>query len=186
MRVISGFLKGKRLTAPIGNDTRPTADRLKETLFNILQGRISECKFLDIFSGTGAIGIEALSRGAERVVFIESKRECADIIKKNLASVTDPELISRFDIIVNDFQNALKKLGGKNEAFDIIFLDPPYYSEFTYAAIKKIIENNLLEKGGLIISEQGSNDPEYIFDELQIYDIRQYKTTKFVFYCDTN
>ncbi|MCL2873524.1 MAG: 16S rRNA (guanine(966)-N(2))-methyltransferase RsmD [Defluviitaleaceae bacterium] len=182
MRVISGFLKGKRLLSPKGQDTRPTADRLKETLFNILQGRISESKFLDVFSGTGSIGIEALSRGADKVVFIDSSRECGEIINKNLSSISSADILNKFDIIVADFKSAIRTLGNENKKFDIIFLDPPYYNEFTYEAINAIVENRLLEKDGIIISEQGSKDPEYEFSKLEIYDIREYKTAKFVFY----
>lgn len=182
MRVISGALKGKRLLSPKGLDTRPTADRLKETLFNIVQGRIYESKFLDIFSGTGSIGIEALSRGAKKVVFIDSSHECGELIKKNLAGTA---VLSKADIITANFTNALNRLGNKSEKFDIIFLDPPYYNELTEKTLIAIIENNLLEKGGIIISEQGSKDPVLDFDKLCVYDIRDYKTTKFVFYIDS-
>ena len=179
MRIISGTLRGKRLLSPKGQNTRPTADRLKETLFNIIQGRIYESKFLDIFSGTGSIGIEALSRGAEKVVFIDSSRECGELIKKNLAGTS---VIGKADIIIADFEDALYKLGKKKDKFDIIFLDPPYHNEFTEKTINSVIENDLLEAGGIIISEQGSKNSVHEFEELRIYDIREYKTAKFIFY----
>ena len=181
MRVISGMLKGKNLLSPKGQNTRPTADRLKETLFNIIQGRIYESKFLDIFCGTGSIGIEALSRGAEKVTFIDSSRECGELIRKNLAGTP---VLEKAGIIIADFADALNKLGKRNEKFDIIFLDPPYYGEFTEKAINAVIKNGLLENGGIIISEQGSKDPVCEFDGLCAYDIREYKTAKFVFYAD--
>ena len=181
MRVISGTLKGKRLLSPKGQDTRPTADRLKETLFNIIQGRIYESNFLDIFSGTGSIGIEALSRGAKKSVFIDSSCECGELIKKNIAGTS---VLFKAEIIIADFENALNKLGKNNEKFDIIFLDPPYHNEFAEKTINLVIKNGLLEKGGIIISEQGKNDPVHEFNELYIYDIREYKTAKFVFYAD--
>jgi len=168
--------------SPKGQATRPTSDRLKETLFNIIQGHIYGCKFLDIFSGTGSIGIEALSRGAKKAVFIESSRECCELIKKNLAGTP---ALSKADIIIADFKNALNRLGKKNEKFDIIFLDPPYYNEFTEKAISAVIDNGLLEKGGIIISEQGGKDPVHEFNGLCICDIREYKTAKFVFYTNS-
>jgi 16S rRNA (guanine(966)-N(2))-methyltransferase RsmD len=179
LRVISGELRGKRLLSPKGSNTRPTADRFKETLFNILQNRVYGSRFLDIFSGTGAMGIEALSRGATKAVFIDSSAECGELIKKNLAGTS---VISSAVILISDFVSALKNLGNKNEKFDIIFLDPPYYNEFTEKAIEAVVANNLLADDGIIVSEQASDSPLFEIIGLDIYDVRKYKTTKFVFY----
>jgi 16S rRNA (guanine(966)-N(2))-methyltransferase RsmD len=179
MRVISGLLRGKRIIAPKDQSTRPTSDRLKETLFNILQGQVCGARFLDVFSGTGGVGIEALSRGSEKVIFIESNRECGELIKRNLA---DTPVSCRADIIISDFSAAINALGKKNEKFNIIFLDPPYYSDFTEKAINAILKNDLLHVNGILISEQGSKDPILDYEGLKPYDVRNYKTTAFVFY----
>lgn len=122
MRVISGTAKKMRLRTLDGLDTRPTTDRIKETLFNMLQFDLGDCYFLDLFSGSGAIGIEALSRGAKKAVFIEQNPKAIQCIKENL-NVT--KLSERAEVRQQDVLSGLKELE-KSAVFDIIFIDPPY------------------------------------------------------------
>lgn len=123
MRVIAGKLRGRRLTAPRGRDIRPTGDRLKETLFNILRPRIEGARFLDAFSGTGAIGIEALSRGAASVVFVDSNESGCRVLRQNLEHCA---IVDRFHLLKADIFTAFRRMARAGERFDILFLDPPY------------------------------------------------------------
>ena len=123
MRVIAGSAKRLLLKTIEGMDTRPTTDRIKETLFNMLQPQIPGCLFLDLFSGSGAIGIEALSRGAKTAVFIENNPKAADCIRENLqrTHLEEGALVMNCDVIAG-----LKRLEGRNYRFGLIFMDPPY------------------------------------------------------------
>lgn len=148
MRVISGKFKGKNLRFVSNEELRPTANMVRQALFTKLQFEISGKRFLDLFAGSGAIGIEALSRGAGRVVFVDKSPLAINIIKQNVASiVTD---FRQFGIVQMDFRRALETL---LEEFDFIFLDPPYKSNFYLEAANLILKNNLLSNGGILICE---------------------------------
>ncbi|MGB9825598.1 MAG: 16S rRNA (guanine(966)-N(2))-methyltransferase RsmD, partial [Desulfofundulus sp.] len=121
MRVIAGIAKKSRLKIPRGWKGRPTADRVKESLFNILSPLIPGSCFLDLYAGTGNVGIEALSRGAQRVVFVEQDKKAVRVIRDNLVHVGFSE---RAELLAQDVFLALRQLGG--QSFDVIFLDPPY------------------------------------------------------------
>jgi 16S rRNA (guanine(966)-N(2))-methyltransferase RsmD len=123
MRVISGKFRGRKLRGPKGFRLRPTGDRLKETLFDILGPAVSGTVFLDVFAGTGAVGLEALSRGAREVVFIESSGEAADLIRRNLELCG---VAAAYRIIQRDVFAALRALGRQGFRADTVFLDPPY------------------------------------------------------------
>lgn len=123
MRIISGKFKGRRLLGPRGADLRPTSDRLKETLFNIFGSGISGSVILDVFAGTGAIGLEALSRGAREAVFIESSREAARLIRKNIELC---RVATGYRILQGDVFTSLRALAREGFTADIAFLDPPY------------------------------------------------------------
>lgn len=123
MRVIGGMHKGRKIKSLKGENTRPTADIVREALFDILGSKIVGSRFLDLFAGTGAVGIEALSRGAESAVFVEKSPEACSIIKQNL---TDLNLIEKSQIIRDDAEFALEKLLREGKEFDITFMDPPY------------------------------------------------------------
>jgi len=127
MRVISGTARGKKLTSLEGLETRPTLDRVKEALFNILQFNIKDANVLDLFSGSGALAIEALSRGAKEAVLCDFSNKAVKIINKNLE---DTRLKNKAEIINKDFIETLNKLNSKSKKFDIIFLDPPYKTDF--------------------------------------------------------
>ncbi len=178
MRVIAGYAKGMKLISKSGNKTRPTTDRLKETLFNIIANEIFERSFLDIFSGSGAIGIEALSRGASEATFIENCKECVSIINKNL---TATNLAEKSNVFCGDFALMLKLLYKKGKKFDVIFLDPPYYKGLAYETLCLIDKFQLLSEDGIIITEQGSLEKLPKINGLLIYREKVLKTTTFVF-----
>jgi 16S rRNA (guanine966-N2)-methyltransferase len=175
MRVISGVAKGKKLNTIEGNDTRPTTDRLKETLFNIISLDVRDCNFLDLFSGSGAIGIEALSRGAKSCYFIDNSKQCCEIINMNLKNTN---LLSKANVIKSDCSNAISSI---NKTFDIIFIDAPYYKDKTNSLLQQIKQTEVLSKDGMIIVEQGSKDDLPNIDGIEIIKIKKFKTTTFVF-----
>ncbi|MCL2401796.1 MAG: 16S rRNA (guanine(966)-N(2))-methyltransferase RsmD [Oscillospiraceae bacterium] len=153
MRVISGTARGRKLKTPGGFDIRPTSDIVKESIFNIIQFDIEGRKVLDLFAGTGQLGIEALSRGAESVTFVDSKRESAELVRENL------KLCGFADSAVVYCCDALAFLNS-NERFDLIFLDPPYDLGTSVQALQKIVEFDKLNEHGIIICETKEALPE--------------------------
>ncbi len=137
MRVIAGRYKGRRLRGLSGRAVRPTPDRLKETLFSILQPRLSGARFLDLCAGTGAVGIEALSRGAQWVTFVESSRPVLQVLLHNIASCG---LVEGVEVLPQDALRALRHLRQRGESFDVIFFDPPYASTL-YESVLEILSH---------------------------------------------
>ncbi|MEA5085186.1 MAG: 16S rRNA (guanine(966)-N(2))-methyltransferase RsmD [Lachnospiraceae bacterium] len=174
MRVISGKARGHKLVAPEGLDTRPTTDRIKETLFNIIAPDIYECEFLDLFSGSGSIGIEALSRGAKKVVFVDNGGKALEAIEYNL---NHTKLSDSADIIRTEVLPAIRMLGSKNAKFDIIFMDPPYMAGLYKPTLMAILEANLLNNGGYIIAEHPANIDLPLVEGFKIVRTKDYKTT---------
>jgi 16S rRNA (guanine966-N2)-methyltransferase len=154
MRVIAGIYKGRRLKTLEGLSVRPTSDRLRETLFNILAPRIEEAHFADICAGSGAVGIEALSRGARQVTFIESSLKAARIISENLRNCGIRE---GYRVINRDALRALKNL--EKAQFDVIYFDPPYDSEIYTPVMWLIAKQDLLAEGGVLIVEHRRQTP---------------------------
>lgn len=154
LRVIAGKVRGLLLRTPKGMKTRPTTDRVKENLFNIIRQDISDAVFLDLFSGTGSLGIEALSRGALKGIFVDKNLGCIKIIKENLEHT---KLSSRAEVYCADFKVALKKLHN-TQKFSIIFLDPPYDTGSLGIALSLINEFELLEEDGLIVVERSKTE----------------------------
>ena len=150
MRVIAGSARRLLLKAPDGMDTRPTADRVKESLFNMLNPDLYGCAFLDLFSGSGAIGIEEPSRGAQRAVLVDASMECAGIIKQNL-EVT--KLGENAEIINEDVYAAIERLGRRGDKFDIIFMDPPYAAGYYVPVMEAIKKADILAAEGYIVAE---------------------------------
>ncbi|NTW72805.1 MAG: 16S rRNA (guanine(966)-N(2))-methyltransferase RsmD [Eubacteriaceae bacterium] len=181
MRVISGTARGRKLSSPKDLSVRPTTDRIKETLFNIINPRIYGCIFVDIFSGSGAMGIEALSRGANEVYFIDSSRESIKLIQDNLRNTgLEGE---KAKVIRADFTRGIRSLSiGKVKA-DIIFLDPPYDIENIEKIINAIFENNILAKNGIILLEHDKNR-NFLSEnmEFEIFDSRKYGITAVTFF----
>ena len=179
MRVISGKARGLKLVAPEGLDTRPTTDRIKETLFNIIAPDIYECEFLDLFSGSGSIGIEALSRGAKKAVFVDNGKKALEAIEYNL---NHTKLLENADIIRTEVLPAIKMLGSKNAKFDIIFMDPPYMEGLYKQTLVSILEANLLNKGGYVIAEHPAKVELPLVDGFRIFRTKDYKTTVMSFW----
>lgn len=148
MRVISGKARGVQLKTPDGMATRPTADRVKEACFSIIQFDIPAAKVLDLFGGTGQLGIEALSRGAKSAVFVDAGEPACRLIRENLRRA---KLESDATVIRSDYLAYLKRC---KEKFDIIFLDPPYAEVFLENALNCIAEIDILQSGGIIIAER--------------------------------
>ena len=148
MRIISGKARGTKLYTLEGENTRPTLDRVKESIFNIIQNEIEGAKILDLFAGSGAIGLEFLSRGAEKAILCDKSKDAINIIKKNIEKTHMEE---KAQIINLDFEKCLDKL--KNQQFDIIYLDPPYATDYILKSLKKIIELDIAKEESLIIIE---------------------------------
>lgn len=148
MRVIAGKAKGIQLKTPDGMLTRPTTDRVKEALFSIIQFDIPGAAVLDLFGGTGQLGIEAISRGAKRAVFVDARREACQLIRENIKKA---HMEGECGVVQGDYMEYLNRC---RETFDLIFLDPPYAEVFLENAIKKITEIDILRSGGIIIAER--------------------------------
>ena len=169
MRVIAGSAKRIALSAPKGLNTRPTSDRAKESLFNIISVKIAGARFLDVFCGSGAIGIEALSRGAKEAVFIDNDVNAIKSLNENLIKTK-----LHAEILQMPVEKAIKKLTAEKRQFDIIFLDPPYGSEI-------FMQPRLLAENGLLVAETES-ELKITLDNLHLFDTRVYGRTKFLFY----
>ena len=148
MRVITGKARGVQLKTPNGDATRPTADRVKEALFSIIQFELPGAVVLDLFGGTGQLGIEALSRGADRAVFVDAREDACDLIRENLKRT---KLTQQGKVIHGDYMSYLNSCSDK---FHMIFLDPPYAEVFLERAIKRITEIDILHSNGIIIAER--------------------------------
>jgi 16S rRNA (guanine(966)-N(2))-methyltransferase RsmD len=151
MRVIAGKFRSRTLQAIDGLETRPTYDRLKETLFNVLHsaGKVEECRWADLFAGTGAIGIEALSRGASSVCFAEKNVAAARVLRANLATLALEATLAE-----RDATEALRQWENGGLQFDVIFLDPPYRMHGAYAEVLRVIaRGELLAPGGIVVAE---------------------------------
>lgn len=153
MRIISGIRRGHRLIEFEGDDIRPTTDRVKESVFNLIQSWVADAVVLDMFSGSGALSFEALSRGAARAVCVDTDKRSIDIIKKNAANLRFED---RCDIVCASCFDYMTRT---NEKFDIIFLDPPYNKGFIEPVLSGIADNGLLQIGGIVVLE--SDDTDY-------------------------
>ena len=180
MRVISGTAKSLKLKTLEGMNTRPTQDRIKETLFNMISDDVGRASFLDIFSGSGGIGIEALSRGASKAVFVEKNRKAATIIKENLRHT---KLEDRAELLCQDAITAVRLLEGRGEYFDLIFMDPPYGNELEKQVLLELMHTNLYDKYTIIIVESDlDTDFDYLEGtDLEVYKTKKYKTNKHTF-----
>ncbi len=180
MRVIAGSAKRLQLKTVKGMETRPTTDRIKETLFNMIQQELLDCRFLDLFSGSGAIGIEALSRGASRAVFVENNPAAVSCIRDNLKTT---RLEERASVRSEDVFRALDRLEGSGEQFDVIFMDPPYRLDLEKKVLEKLKDSSVADEKTLIIVE-ASLDTDFSWLAKQGWRLlknKEYKTNKHVF-----
>lgn len=188
MRIISGIAKGRRLTTPPLRDfsIRPTADRAREALFNIISNRIPGSSVLDLFAGTGALGLEALSRGADNVVLVDNGRTALKIMQQNSSFFHKRDTDSPVTIIKDDLRRPsfLHKLPDTIPSkFDLIFADPPYDKGFSQLIITFIDKNQLLESAGLLVVEERQNvDLPKQLPHLTLCDRRKYGEACFSFY----
>ncbi|OEH85767.1 16S rRNA (guanine(966)-N(2))-methyltransferase RsmD [Desulfuribacillus stibiiarsenatis] len=155
MRIISGEKKGLRLKAVPGMNTRPTTDRVKESVFNIIGPYFADCYVLDLFAGSGALGIEAVSRGAARSVFVDNATVAINTIQENLRLAN---VIDRAEVLKSDWKSACDKLASKGYSFDLVFLDPPYqqFENQIETILQTLLDKELLNRHAKIICEQDS------------------------------
>jgi 16S rRNA (guanine(966)-N(2))-methyltransferase RsmD len=180
MRVIGGAAKGRRLLAPKGQAVRPTADRVKESLFNILPRDFSGMKVLDLFAGTGNLSIEALSRGADHAVLVDSSERSVAVIKENLRRLS---FATKTEVWVAPAARSLRALARRKESFDIIFLDPPYDQGLAKRSLAIIAQCNLLNDSGTIVVEHSAREAlQRRYDSLELHDERRYGDTLLSFY----
>lgn len=153
MRVIAGTAKRTQLKSPKGMDTRPTTDRVKESVFNILAPVVVDSNFLDLFSGTGGMAIEALSRGAYQAVLVEKNAKTATVIRENLKLT---KLSVNAEVIVKDTYAAIKMLAEQHRKFDIIYIDPPYFEDYYQRVLVAISQYQLLTSDGIVVVESSN------------------------------
>lgn len=180
MRVIAGSARRLKLVTPAGMHTRPTGDKIKETLFNVLQFDIPGSTFLDMFSGSGGIGIEALSRGAENAVFIDNDKEALKCINTNLAHT---KLSDRAEVIPYDVFTAIRRLEASQRTFDIIFMDPPYGQETERQILERLKDSQLADADTQIVVEAAlDTDFSYLEDlGFIIKKVKTYKSSEHLF-----
>lgn len=178
MRIIGGNSRGTKLYTLEGLNTRPTLDRVKESMFNILQNNIKDRIILDLFAGSGAIGLEFISRGAKKAFLCEKEKKAIDIINKNIQKM---HVESKVKIAFMDYRKFLET---SNDKYDLIFLDPPYETDFISKSTELIIKKNLLNDDGIIIAETDQEErviKELENIEIEIYDIQKYGRAKLIF-----
>ena len=176
MRIIAGTAKGRTLYAPQGDQTRPTSDKLRGSLFNILGGRVVDARVLDLFGGTGALALEALSRGAASAVIVDSARAAIQAIERNARSVLKDEFDARVRIIRADYRSAIPLLG--ETPFDLVFLDPPYRMEAAYGdALTRLSEAKLLADDCTVVLERAKSADIPAPEGFECRDTRLYGDT---------
>ncbi len=180
LRIISGERKGRVIKTVAGIRTRPTTDKVKESLFNILQSRLPGSYILDLFSGTGNLGLEALSRGAEKAVFVEKNQKALQVLHENCLSLDYAEYA---DILPYDVRKALPLLSEQRMLFDIVFMDPPYNQGFEVPTIQSLDKDNLVRHNGILVVEHlAQQELPRCIGSFSRYDFRKYGNTAISFY----
>lgn len=168
MRIITGTARGVRLETLEGNDTRPTGEKVKEAIFSMIQFEIEGRSVLDVFSGSGQLSLEALSRGAESATMIEASKDAAAIIRRNAVKT---KMIANSKVIVSDYKTALRGLEGQR--FQLIFMDPPYAAKLVPDTVDRVIRHGLLSDGGIMICESEDKEP-YLHPALTVRKHNKY------------
>jgi 16S rRNA (guanine(966)-N(2))-methyltransferase RsmD len=180
MRIVAGKNKGNILKSPKDLSVRPTSEKVREALFDILRSSIKETSFLDLFAGTGAVGIEALSRGAKNAIFIEKELKCIKIIKDNLEKTGNSQ---NAIVLKMDFWSGLKLLAKKNYLLDCIFLDPPYNKGLVNISLLEISKLSILQKNGLVIAQHYKKEKVMEkLNNLKLFNQRKYGECYLSFY----
>lgn len=180
VRVISGSARGLKLNTPGDDRVRPTTDRVKESMFNIVQDWVYDSQVLDLFAGSGALGIEALSRGASQAVFCDNSLDSIKIIKSNIEKA---RVVDRSQIVSGDFKRCIRDMEAKNQSFDMIFVDPPYYKGLFEEVLDTIRSCKILKKDGIVIVEHDVKRPIGQVEGLEVYKEKKYGITMLTFYC---
>ncbi len=185
MRITSGLLKSRVIKDP--RNIRPTQDKVRKALFDVIRARVADSSFLELFAGSGAVGIEALSNGASEVVFVERDRRCCQILRDNLVKVgLKPEkntLVNNIFILTSDALKAIEVLEKENKKFDLIFLDPPYYKDLAKKTLQKLSVCDILAPHGLIGVEHNNKDIlDQSFSNLTCFKQKRYGDTVLSFY----
>lgn len=171
LKIITGSAKGRKLITLEGEATRPTSERIKGAIFSSIQFDIENRRVLDLFAGSGQMGLEALSRGAASVSFVDSERAAMDIVKVNATSTS---FFDKCRYIVSDWRNYIRKASGKDK-YDLVFIDPPYSLECCVDAVKRLSDGGLLERGAIIALESGSE----VIDVSELVDFEVLKSTSY-------
>ncbi|MCF0134891.1 MAG: 16S rRNA (guanine(966)-N(2))-methyltransferase RsmD [Lachnospiraceae bacterium] len=177
-RVIAGTLRGRRLVTPEGMDTRPTMDKTKEALFGAIQFDVPGSRFLDLFAGSGGVGIEALSRGADSLELVECDSRALKAIRQNLR---DLGLEDRSRVLPVKAERIVETYGCEGRQFDIIFMDPPYHQGWEEKVGNLIAESGILSPGGMLIIES-SSETDVRIETLDLFKVKTYKTARFSFF----
>ncbi|MBS4804067.1 MAG: 16S rRNA (guanine(966)-N(2))-methyltransferase RsmD [Clostridium sp.] len=180
MRIIAGKARGRKLIPPETIETRPTLDRVKEAMFSIIQNYIQDAVVLDVFAGTGSLGLEAASRGAKEVYLVDKSNTTYPLLEKNIENLKFKDFCFPLNM---DSYDALKILSKKEKVFDIIFIDPPYCKEMIPKAIEIIKENNMLDKDGIIVTKIDSIEEIYEgYKDIQNVKSKKYGNTTVCLY----
>lgn len=175
MRVISGKYKGKKLIGFDIDGTRPTMDRIKESLFGMIQNNLRDSVVLDLFAGSGSLGIEAISNGANMCYFVDKEQELIKIIKQNISNMNE-----KINLLKSDYSSALKQFKSDNIKFDIVFLDPPYKMNLINDCLDKIYEYKLLNENGIIVCEYENESVNN--DNFELLKYKKYGSKKVSIY----
>lgn len=178
MRIISGTARGRTIVAPAGDRTRPTQDKVRESLFNIIRWDVMEARVLDLFAGTGALSLESLSRGAQSAVLVDTDRAACEAIRKNIAAC---RMEDKARLIVRDYRQAMDQLAREGEVFDVVFLDPPYRMENTGEMCAALYEKGLLAKEFLLVVEHKRGLAPLVDERFEAFDQRDYGDTQITF-----
>lgn len=180
MRIIGGEARGRRLFAPDGTDTRPTSDKTREALFNILRNRIADSRVLDLFGGTGALALEALSRGALFAAICDHSPAAVRVIQRNAETVVKDEIGEKVQILRADYLAALERLNGQK--FDLVFLDPPYAMTEAYGkSVQFLLQKGMLNEDAVVVMERKKENEILLPAEMEVYDERAYRDTVIAF-----
>ena len=180
MRIVGGSLRGKKLFSVSGLSTRPTSDRIRESIFNILSTRVVHTHVLDLYAGTGALGMEALSRGADHAFFIDRDTKAVATIWENIRA---GRLENQTDVVQWDIRKNLRCLQGSNQLFDIVFMDPPYNKNLFSPTLENLAESGVIQTGTILVAEHSIREelPErFLFS--QLLDRRKYGKTLVSFF----
>ena len=175
MRIIGGTARGRALVAPAGSKTRPTQDYVRESLFNIIRWDIGDARVLDLFAGTGALALEAVSRGAKDAVLIDQDRDACRAIERNMQT---SRLGAQCRLIAQDYQQAMRRLAREGQRFDVVFIDPPYRMENTGEMCAALYDMGLLSDAFLIVVEHRRGMAPLLDARFEAYDLRRYGDTE--------